>query len=147
MGNLTAPYQNRKIYHFKEGKMNELKIHEHMHLGDRTDPMIGVAHFRLVKEGSNIGGTPKKGDIIIWDNTMVTDKNDPEQRKVLAYRYPFKISCERALGYPEHILMDFRRTRLHLIPIRELEVKITRRKRTMSQEDFKQITDLARRLK
>lgn len=109
---------------------NEVKINEHMHLGNPQQPAVGIAHFRLVKEGWNIGGTPKKGYLTIWDNTMVIDKNDPEQRKVLAYRYPFKISYEKALTYPITVLMDVRRTRLHLIPIADLTVKTTRRKRT-----------------
>jgi hypothetical protein len=119
--------------------MNEVTIREHMHLGDRTNPMVGIAHFRLVKEGCNVGGTPKKGDIVIWDNTLVIDKNDPEQRRVLAYRYPFKISCEKALSYPEMVLLDFRRTRLHLIPIKDLAIKKTKRERTMPSDDFQKL--------
>jgi len=124
--------------------MNELHLREPIYYGDRTTMYCGVAHFRLVDDY----GKPKRGNIRIWIDLKVKDKNgiDPDL-EVLAYKYPFVISCAKAITYPKQILNDFHKTMLHIIPLSDLQVQKTRRKRTMSQADFKEITDLARRLK
>jgi hypothetical protein len=124
--------------------MNELHLREPIYYGDRTTMYVGVAHFRLVDNY----GRPKKGSIKIWIDMKVKDKTgiDPDAL-VLAYKYPFSIPCYKAVTYPTQILADIHRTMLHIIPLEHLKVQKTRRKRTMSQEDFKVITDLARRLK
>jgi hypothetical protein len=123
--------------------MNELHLREPVWYGDRTKIHVGVAHFRLVDDY----GRPKKGNIRIWIDWKVKDKNgiDPEAL-VLAYKYPFSISCIKALTYPPQTLNDFRRTVLHIIPLDHLKITKTRRKRTMPQDEFKKITDLARQL-
>jgi hypothetical protein len=78
----------------------------------------------------------------------VKDKNSlDENAMTLAYTYPFVISCAKAITYPTQILTDVHRTMLHIIPLEHLKIQKTHRKRTMSQADFKEITDLARRLK
>jgi hypothetical protein len=121
--------------------MNELHLREPIYYGDRTTMYCGVAHFRLVDDY----GRPKRGNIRIWIDLKVKDKNgvDPEAM-VLAYKYPFQISCAKALEYPVQVLADFNRTKLHIIPIADLKVQKTRRKRTMSQEEFKKLTEYTR---
>ncbi len=121
--------------------MNEVHLREPIWYGDRTSIHIGVAHFRLVDDY----GRSRKGNIRIWIDWKVKDKNgvDPEAM-VLAYKYPFQISCAKALGYPVQVLADFNRTKLHIIPVADLKVQKTRRKRTMPQEEFKRLTEYAR---
>jgi hypothetical protein len=144
MENLTAPYNHLIISRFKEGNMNELHLRQPIWLGDRTEIHVGIAHFRLVDDY----GRPRKGNIRVWVDWKVKDKNSPDENAmVLAYTYPFVISCAKAITYPTQVLTDVHRTMLHIIPLEHLKVQKTRRKRTMSQEDFKVITDLARRLK
>jgi len=121
--------------------MNELHLRQPIWLGDRTAIHIGVAHFRLVDDY----GRPRKGNIRIWIDWKVKDKNgtDPDAL-VLAYKYPFTISCVKALEYLVQVLADFNRTKLHIIPISDLTVTKTRRKRTMPQDEFKKLTEYAR---
>jgi hypothetical protein len=121
--------------------MNELHLREPIYYGDRTTMYCGVAHFRLVDDY----GKPKRGNIRIWIDLKVKDKNgiDPDL-EVLAYRKPFIIKCEKALTYPTQILTDRNRTMLHIIPISHLTIGKVRRNRTMSQDDFRQITELSR---
>jgi len=124
--------------------VNELHLRQPVWYGDRTAIHVGVAHYRLVDDYGNT----RRGNIRIWIDWKVKDKNSlDENAMILAYKYPFQISCAKALEYPVQVLGDFNRTKLHIIPIADLKVQKTRRKRTMSQADFKEITDLARRLK
>jgi len=124
--------------------MNELHLREPIYYGDRTTMYVGIAQFRLVDDY----GRPKKGNIKIWIDMKVKDKTGVDtDALVLAYRDPFVISCAQALSYRTQTLLDRNRTVLHIIPIADLKVHKERRRRTMSQADFKEITDLARRLK
>jgi len=124
--------------------MNELHIRQPIWLGSRTEIHIGIAHFRLVDDY----GQPKKGNIRVWIDWKVKDKNSiDENAMTLAYSYPFVISCAKAITYPTQVLTDVHRTMLHIIPIEHLKIQKTRRKRTMSQADFNEIVSLARRLK
>jgi hypothetical protein len=121
--------------------MNELHLREPIYYGDRTTMYCGVAHFRLVDDY----GKPKKGNIRIWIDLKVKDKNgENPELMVLAYKYPFIISCAKAITYPTQILNDYHRTMLHIIPLDHLKVQQTRRKRTMPQEEFKRLTEYAR---
>lgn len=115
--------------------MREVHINSPVYYGDRTRMMVGIARFRLLDKNNK----PYKGNILIWIDLKVKDKQDPidPERLVLAYKYPFVISCSKALEYPIQVLTDHNRTRLHIIPLADLEVKKTRRKRTMIQEAFK----------
>lgn len=117
--------------------MNEVHIMQPIYYGDRTTMYVGIARFRLTKDGK-----PKKGNIRIWIDLKVRDKNSPNPTDtILAYRYPFSISCEKALTYKTQTLLDYHRTVLHIIPISDLKVVKTRRARTTTQEEFKKIVD------
>ncbi len=117
--------------------MNEVHIHEPIWNGLRTETFVGIARFRLLDDM----GRPRKGNIRIWIDYKVKDKNDPidPDRLVVAYKYPFVISCAKALEYPIQVLNDHNRTRLNIIPITDLKIQRTRRKRTMTQDDFKSL--------
>jgi hypothetical protein len=94
-------------------------------------------------------GKPRKGNIRIWIDYKVKDKNDPidPDRLVLAYKYPFVIPCSKALEYPIQELNDYMHTKLHIVPIEDLTVQKTRRKRTMPQDEFKNLIEHAREVK
>jgi len=96
---------------------------------------VGVARFRLVDSI----GIPHKGNILIWVDYKVKDKNDPEGRMVLMWKYPFIIKCADAVRYPVQVLNDFHKTKLYIIPTDDMKVYETRRKRTMSQADFESL--------
>ena len=122
--------------------MNEVHILQPIYYGDRSTMYVGIARFRLMKDGK-----PKKGNIRIWIDLKVRDKNGPDPNAlVLAYRYPFSISCEKALTYKTQTLLDYHRTVLHIIPISDLKVVKTRRARTMPQSDFKKIVEQAKQV-
>ncbi|MFA5048967.1 MAG: hypothetical protein WC516_08140 [Patescibacteria group bacterium] len=125
--------------------MNEVHIREPLWIGDRTQMAVGIARFRLLDDM----GRPRKGNIRIWIDYKVKDKNDPidPDRLVLAYKYPFVISCAKALEYPIQVLNDHNRTRLNIIPIADLKVQKTKRKRTMSQSDFKSLMQASNAVK
>jgi hypothetical protein len=125
--------------------MNEVHIRELIYNGDRTNMALGIARFRLLDDM----GKPKKGNIRIWVDMKVKDKSDPidPNRLVLAYKYPFVISCVKALEYPIQVLNDHNRTRLHIIPIDKLKIQKTRRKRTMSQDDFNSLMQASNAIK
>jgi hypothetical protein len=125
--------------------MNDFHLKSPLWLGDRKTMHVGIARFRLVDDM----GKPKKGNIRIWIDYKVQDKNDPlnPNRLVLAYKYPFIISCAKALEYPTQILNDFKRTTLHIIPIEDLKVQKTRRCRTMPQDEFKNLIEHAREVR
>jgi hypothetical protein len=91
-----------------------------------------VAHFRLVDSI----GIPHRGSILVWSDYKIKDKNDPEGRMVLMWKYPFIIKCADAVRYPVQVLNDFHHTKVHVIPVDDMKVYETRRKRTMSQDDF-----------
>jgi hypothetical protein len=124
--------------------MNELHLHEPGWYGNRDHMYVGIAHFRLVDDS----GKPKRGNIKIWIDWKVKDKNslDPNTM-VLAYRDPFVINCEKALTYKTQTLLDYRRTVLHIIPISDLKVHKERRRRTMPQDEFKNLIEHAREVK
>lgn len=119
--------------------MNELHLREPVWYGDRTSIHIGIAHFRLVDDY----GRPRKGNIKIWIDWKVKDKQNPDNM-VLAYRDPFVISCAKALTYKTQTLLDRNRTVLHIIPIEDLKVHKERRRRTMPQDEFRRLTEYAR---
>lgn len=125
--------------------MNEVHIKSPIWYGDRQSMHIGIARFRLLDDKGN----PKKGNIRVWIDYKVQDKNDPidPHRLVLAYKYPFVISCSKALEYPIQELNDYMHTRLHIVPIEDLQVQKTRRKRTMPQDEFKNLIEHAREVK
>jgi hypothetical protein len=108
-----------------------------------TEPYIGIAHFRLAERKfvpfyNKYVDKPFKGNILIWVDYMIKDKNDPEGHMILMWPYPFVISCEEAIKYPPNYLNDRRHTMVHIIPVSNLTVKITRRKRTEPQSTFKE---------
>jgi hypothetical protein len=119
---------------------NEIHLKQPVWYGDRSNPCVGIAHFRLVKDGK-----PRKGQIKIWVDYKVTDNNTG--LPTLAYPYPFSIPCIDALKYPTQVLNDFHRTMLHIIPISKLRVIKTHRKRTMPQDEFKDIVNQANMVK
>lgn len=123
--------------------MNEVRIREPIWNGDRTEMFVGIARFRLMDDM----GRPKKGNIKIWIDYKVIDKNDPEKRMTLMYKYPFVIKCEQAIEYPIQVLNDHNRTRLHIIPVKDLKIYKTRRKRTMTSADFKLLTQASSAVK
>ena len=96
---------------------------------------LGVARFRLMDSI----GIPHRGSILVWCDYKIKDKNDPEGRMVLMWKYPFIIKCADALKYPTQTLSDYNRTVIHVIPVTDMEVYETRRKRTMSQADFESL--------
>lgn len=121
--------------------MNELHIREPLWYGDRSDPVVGIAHFRLVDKAGN----PKKGFITIWIDYKEKD-NSPAGFK-LVYPYPFKILCSDAVNFPPQYLNDYKRTILHIVPISKMiEVK-TKRRRTMPQDEFKNLIEHAREVR
>jgi hypothetical protein len=95
---------------------------------------LSVAHFRLV-DSKDI---PHKGSILIWSDYKIRDKNSTNPNAmVLMWKYPFKIKCADAVKYPESFVGEgFRRTKVHTIPVNDMKIYITRRKRTMTQDDF-----------
>ena len=112
--------------------MREVHIGSPVWNGDRTITFIGIAHFRLVDSI----GLPHKGNIKIWVDYKIKDKNDPEGRMVLMWKEPFAIKCADAINYPVQVLNDYNRTKVHLIPTDDLQIHKEKRSRTMSQDDF-----------
>jgi hypothetical protein len=110
--------------------------------GDRSDPAVGIAHFRLVESGSD---NPKKGFITIWIDYKERDASDAGFK--LVYPYPFRISCADAVWYPTQHLGDFKRTMVHIIPLSKMIETKTRRKRTMPQDEFKNLIEHAREVR
>ena len=125
--------------------MNEIHIRQPVWYGDRQSMHVGIARFRLLDDM----GKARKGNIRIWIDYKVKDKNDPidPDRLTLAYKYPFIIACSKALEYPIQELNDYMHTKLHIIPISDLEIHKTRRKRTMPQDDFKKLIEHAREVR
>lgn len=115
--------------------MREVHIGSPIWNGDRTQTFIGIARFRL----TDSLGMPHKGNIKIWVDYKIRDKNDPEGRMVLMWREPFAISCADAVKYPVQVLNDYNRTKVHLIPTDDLQIHKEKRKRTMSQADFESL--------
>jgi len=124
--------------------MNEVRIREPIWNGDRTEMFVGIARFRLMDDM----GRPKKGNIKIWIDYKVIDKNDPEKRMTLMYKYPFVIKCDEVIQkYKIQVLNDYKRTRVYIIPIKDLKIYKTRRKRTMTSADFKLLTQASNAVK
>ena len=125
--------------------MNEIHIRQPVWYGDRQSMHVGITRFRLLDDM----GKARKGNIRIWIDYKVKDKNDPidPDRLTLAYKYPFIIACSKALEYPIQELNDYMHTKLHIIPISDLEIQKTRRKRTMPQDDFKKLIEHAREVR
>jgi len=117
--------------------MNELHLREPVWYGDRSDPCIGVARFRLLKNGQ-----PRKGFIQIWIDYK--EKADTPAGYKLVYPYPYRITHAEALSYPIQYLNDYNHTALHIIPISKLVELKTRRKRTMSQDEFNKLVEYGR---
>jgi hypothetical protein len=104
--------------------------------GEADSPKyLGVAHFRLVDSI----GIPHKGNILVWCDYKIKDKNDPEGHLVPMWKYPFIIKCADAVKYPVQILGDYNRTRIHIIPVDDMKVYQTKRKRCQTQADFESI--------
>lgn len=112
--------------------MNEIHLRQPVWYGDRSNPAVGIAHFRLVKDG-----VPRRGQIRIWIDYQQIDPATGLQK--LVYPYPFTMPCQEAIKYPTQVLNDFHRTMLHIIPISKLKPVKTRRKRTMPQSQFNRI--------
>jgi hypothetical protein len=123
--------------------MNEVTIREPIWNGDRTEMFVGIARFRLLDDM----GYSKKGNIKIWIDYKIIDKNDPEKRLTLMYKYPFIIKCDQAIKYPIQVLNDYKRTRLHIIPVKDLKIYKTRRKRTITSADFKSLMQASNAVK
>ncbi len=121
--------------------MKELHLRSPIWYGDRSNPMVGIARHRVLDKNGN----PSKGKIRIWIDYKEHDETKPSGYK-LVYVYPFQIECAEALKYPIQYLNDWNHTALHIIPLSKLTEVKTRRKRTMSQDEFRKITELARML-
>jgi hypothetical protein len=99
---------------------------------------LSVANFRVV----NSKGIPFKGNILIFCDWKVKDKNNPdtEAPPILMWRYPFIMKCEDVIKYPPSWVGEgYRRTKVHTIPVNDMKVYETRRKRIMSQADFESL--------
>lgn len=112
--------------------MREVHIGSPIWNGLRTETFLGIARFRLV-DGL---GKPFKGNIKIWVDYKIKDKNDPEGNMIPMWKNPFTIPCAKAIGYPIQVLADYHKTRLHIIPTKDLKIHKEKRKRTMTQDDF-----------
>ena len=122
--------------------MIEFHIRQPIWYGDRTQMFVGLARRRLLDGG----GQPRRCNALVYIDYMVRDNLDPTRKKLM-YRYPFIISCEKAVTYPIQVLTDYQRTRLHIIPVAHMAVYKTRRERVMSQADFKMLTTIAALMK
>ena len=121
--------------------MIEFHIRQPIWYGDRTQMFVGVARRRLLDGG----GQPRRCNALIYIDYKVRDNLDQTRLKLM-YRYPFIISCEKAVTYPIQVLADYQRTRLHIIPVAHMTVYKTRRQRVMPQAEFKMLTRLAARM-
>lgn len=122
--------------------MIEFHIRQPIWYGDRTQMFVGLARRRLL-DGACM---PRCCNALVYIDYMVRDNLDPT-RKQLMYRYPFIISCEKAITYPIQVLPDYQRTRLHIIPVAHMTVYKTRRQRVMPQAEFKMLTTIALKMK
>jgi hypothetical protein len=122
--------------------MIEFHIRQPIWYGDRTQMFVGLARRRLLDGG----GQPRRCNALVYVDYKVRDNLDPTLLKLM-YRYPFIISCEKAITYPIQVLTDYQRTRLHIIPVDHMTVYKTRRQRVMPQAEFKMLTMLATAMK
>lgn len=121
--------------------MKEVHINSPIWDGLRTNPLVGIAHRRLLNKTGQIS----KGDIRIWIDYK---ERDHEGNFKMLYPYPFQMSCKQVTSYPTQVLNDRNRTVLHIVPISALRlVKKYRsgspRGRTMPQSEFSQIKQSA----
>jgi hypothetical protein len=128
-------------------KKREVHISSPIWDGLRTNPMVGIARWRITNES----GDTVKGNIRIWIDYKETDTLSPNGWKLM-YPYPFDIKCSEVVKYPKQVLNDRNRTVLHIIPISDLkEVRNYRsgspRGRTMPQEEFAKIKAFAEAIK
>lgn len=125
--------------------MREIHIQEPVWYGDRSNPTVGIAHFRVVHKITAIGTgqvieIPHKGYIKVWINYQ---EKKADGLYGLVYPHPFVIECSQVLKYPTQPLNDFRRTIVHHVPISAMREHKERRKRTMPQDQFAQIREQA----
>ncbi len=114
--------------------MRELHLRQPLWLGDRSNPMCGIARHRVLDKQGN----PAKGKIRIWIDYKETDQGNPRGWK-LVYPYPFDIECSEVVKYKDMVLNDFNHTVLYIVPLKDMVEYKTRRKRTMPQSDFNSI--------
>ena len=118
--------------------MREVHIRIPIFNGDRSEMFLSVANFRV----TDSIGIPHKGSILVYCDWEVKDKNNPDDpnAKVLMWRYPFIIKCADVVKYPSSYVGEgYRRTKVHMIPVKDMKIYQTKRKRTMSQADFESL--------
>ncbi len=125
----------------------EVHINSPVWDGDRTNPLVGIARWRILDKVGNVA----KGNIRVWIDYKETDTLSPNGWKLM-YPYPFDMKCSEVVNYPRQVLNDRNRTVLHIIPISDLkEVHNYRsgspRGRTMPQEEFAKIRAFAEAVK
>jgi len=127
----------------------EMNLNQPIWDGDRSNPKVGIAHFRLLNKKEEVAKGNAK--IRIFINFKETDHKSPVGWKLL-YPFPFDMKCTEVAKYPTMVLNDFRRTVVHVVPLAHMEeVKHYRsgspRGRTMPQEEFRKLTEMALAIK
>jgi hypothetical protein len=125
--------------------MPELHLRQPIWYGDRSNPCIGIARWRVTKLKFNriseqYVRVPQKGNFKLYIDYQ---KKDAEGNLRLAYPNPFVMPCVDVIKYPIMVLQDFRHTPVHLVPLSAMREVKERRKRMMPQDQFAQIREQA----
>jgi hypothetical protein len=129
--------------------MKEVHIREQIHNGDRSDPYVGIAHFRLLTKGKISTGDIR---VFIDYQEKVIDPEAPNgYRYKLTFPLPFQISCQKVALFPSKPLNDYHHTVVHYVPISAMrQVNPAKhgapRVRTMPQSEFQKIKATAKQI-
>ena len=125
--------------------MPEFHLRQPVWYGDRSDPCVGIARFRVTKEKFNrvidkYVRVPLKGNFKLYIDYQ---EKDGEGNFRLVYPHPFVIKCSDVVKYPPQPLNDYNRTVVHIVPLSAMREAKQRRTRTMPQDQFAQIREQA----
>ena len=125
--------------------MPEFHLRQPVWYGDRSDPCVGIARFRVTKEKFNpiidkYVRVPLKGNFKLYIDYQ---ERDAEGHFKLVYPHPFVMPCVEIVKYPLMVLQDFYHTPVHIVPLSAMREHKERRKRMMPQDEFAQIREHA----